>query len=111
MLAGKFGQRDTLRKTSFFEDPAEFFELATKESVKINSIIPINEEVIQVCWRNKDEFVEIQPNTSVPVACYTTAQARLHLYSYLETLQDRVCYFDTGKRTIGTAVVIEVGLF
>ena len=100
---GKFGQRDTLRKTAFFSEPAEFFDLATKDSVKIYSIVPINEDVIQVCWRNKDEFIEIQPNTNVPIACYMTAQARLHLYGYLEKLQRRVLYFDTDSVIYKTA--------
>ena len=35
--------------------------------------------------------------TNVAIAVYTTAQARLKLYSYLEKLGDRVLYYDTDS--------------
>ena len=31
------------------------------------------------------------------ISAYVTSQARLKLYTYLERLQERVLYFDTGK--------------
>lgn len=35
--------------------------------------------------------------TSVTIASYVTATARLKLYSYLEQLKERVLYFDTDS--------------
>lgn len=35
--------------------------------------------------------------TSVAIAAHVTAQARLHLYNFLEVLQDRALYCDTDS--------------
>ena len=48
-------------------------------------------------WRAKGDFLESLPNTNVVLAAYTTAQARLKLYTLLECLQERVLYFDTDS--------------
>jgi len=45
----------------------------------------------------EDEFLQPLSNTSPMIAAFVTAQARLKLYTYLEQLQERVLYFDTGK--------------
>ncbi|MCP3664717.1 MAG: hypothetical protein GY696_19865 [Gammaproteobacteria bacterium] len=47
-----------------------------------------------------DGFLKPSANTNVVLAAYVTAHARLRLYTYLEKLQDRVLYFDTGKTSI-----------
>src|SRR5262249_47508012 len=51
----------------------------------------------QVQYKCVDEFVESAPNTCPFIAAYTTAFARLKLYSYLEKLGERVLYFDTDS--------------
>lgn len=48
-------------------------------------------------WKNKNEFVEASGRTNVVLAAYTTAQARLKLYSYLEKLEKRALYADTDS--------------
>jgi len=50
-----------------------------------------------VSYTKENDFVEVMGNTNVVLAAYTTAQARLRLYSYIEHLGERVLYFDTGK--------------
>jgi len=63
----------------------------------IKSIRFYGEKFACVNYGAEDDFVEVLPNTSVGIAAYTTAQARLKLYSYLEQLQERVLYMDTGN--------------
>lgn len=53
--------------------------------------------MVAVNYELYDEFVEVLANTNTVIAAYTTAQARLKLYSYIEQLQDRVIYFDTDS--------------
>jgi hypothetical protein len=43
-------------------------------------------------YQYKEEFVEESGRTNVIIAAYTTAQARLKLYSYLEHLGPRALY-------------------
>ena len=44
-----------------------------------------------------DEEVERSLKTNLFIAIFTTAHARLKLYSALETLQQRVLYYDTDS--------------
>ena len=44
-----------------------------------------------------DEEVERSLKTNLFIAIFTTAHARLKLYSTLETLQQRVLYYDTDS--------------
>lgn len=53
--------------------------------------------MVSVNYDLRDEFVESLGNTNTVIAAYTTAQARLKLYSYIEQLQERVLYFDTDS--------------
>lgn len=41
--------------------------------------------------------ISLRGRTNVVIAAYTTAQARLKLYSYLESLGDRTLYADTDS--------------
>ena len=50
----------------------------------------INDDLIEVHYENVEEFVEADGNTIVVMAAFTTAHARLKLYSVLEQLDRRV---------------------
>ncbi|XP_031342123.1 uncharacterized protein LOC116170010 [Photinus pyralis] len=94
---GKFGQRDNLSKTSIISEAEEFFKMLTDPSMEVNSIIPVNDETLIVNWTLPEEAVEPLKTTNVVLAAYTTANARLVLYEYLEKLGERVLYFDTDS--------------
>lgn len=53
--------------------------------------------MVRLQWVLDDDFVETRGRTNVVIAAYTTAQARLKLYSYLERLGDRTLYADTDS--------------
>ena len=55
--------------------------------------------MVNMRWKYKDDFVEPSGKTNVIIAAYTTAQARLKLYSYLEHLGPRTLYADTDSIT------------
>lgn len=57
----------------------------------------VSDKMVAVSYDFKEEFVEVLANTNTVIAAYTTAQARLKLYSYIENLQHRVVYFDTDS--------------
>ncbi|XP_018576210.1 uncharacterized protein LOC108914802 [Anoplophora glabripennis] len=94
---GKLGQRENQMKTSIVKDPSEFFDLLSGSFVEVHNIYPINENVLIVNWMYKEEAYDPLPTVNVALAAYTTAQARLKLYSYLEMLEDRVLYYDTDS--------------
>ncbi|XP_036139539.1 uncharacterized protein LOC118644656 [Monomorium pharaonis] len=92
---GKFDQRANLPKTEIVKTFHHFATLLTSPEHEITGILPVNDEVMYVSWRLREEAVVASPITNVVIAAYTTAQARLVLYSYLEKLDKRALYCDT----------------
>ena len=52
---------------------------------------------MEVVTTHVEEEVEQNEETNIFIAIFTTAHARLKLYSALETLQERVLYYDTDS--------------
>jgi len=48
-------------------------------------------------YETKDEFLKINYNTNIYIACFTSSWARVRLYNMLETLDRNVCYCDTDS--------------
>ena len=69
----------------------------TSDSQEIENVSFVNDAMIEIRWKFKDNFVEPTSRTNVIIAAYTTAQARLKLYSYLEQLGQRALYADTDS--------------
>ena len=97
LILGKFAQRPNMTKVKIISDPAEYFDLLSSDQIKVTDANFINDELIEVHFENVDEFVEADGKTNVVIAAFTTAHARLKLYSVLEQLDRRVLYFDTDS--------------
>ena len=94
---GKFGQRSNLVQTTYTDDPGQFFDMMTSDQQEVKDIRFVSNEALQMNWVYKEDFVEASSRTNVVIAAYTTAQARLKLFSYLKPLGRRVCYCDTDS--------------
>ena len=55
----------------------------------------INDDMAQMTYNFKDQFVDNSKNTNKYTACFTTSNAKLMLYNKLDYLQKKVLYFDT----------------
>jgi hypothetical protein len=84
----------------YFSDPAQFFNLIFDNTKKVPSVRFFGESMACVTYTVEDEFLEALQNTNPIIASFVTAQARLKLYSYLEKLNERVLYMDTGEKMI-----------
>ncbi|XP_032236055.2 uncharacterized protein LOC5510896 [Nematostella vectensis] len=94
---GKFGQRNKLTKVELVTESKRFFKLLGCRSNVVKNVQMVNEESLEVYYAHGEEFIESAKNTNVVIASFTTAIARLKLYSVLESLQERVLYFDTDS--------------
>ena len=94
---GKFGQRSNLIQSTYTNDPEQFFDMLTSDQQNVKNVRFVSSEAVQLDWCYNDDFVEASSRTNVVIAAYTTAQARLKLFSYLEPLGRRVCYCDTDS--------------
>ncbi|XP_057322371.1 uncharacterized protein LOC130676747 [Microplitis mediator] len=96
-LWGKFGQRENLPQTEIITTRARLMEMLTDSQIEITGFLPVNDKTIYLNYINCADSVTASPTTNVVIAAYTTAQARLKLYSYLENLGERVLYCDTDS--------------
>ncbi|XP_052817114.1 uncharacterized protein LOC128243395 [Mya arenaria] len=94
---GKFGQRSNLTRTTYTDDPSVFMDMMTSDQQEVKNVRFVNEEAVQLDWVHGNDFVDDSSRTNVVIAAYTTAQARLKLYSYLQRLGQRCLYCDTDS--------------
>ncbi|XP_055908156.1 uncharacterized protein LOC129942989 [Eupeodes corollae] len=94
---GKFGQRENQTKTIIVNNPADLYDMVTNPSLLVCNILPINEKNVVVNYQHKTETAEMLNTVNVCIAAYTTTQARLKLYEYLDKLGQRVLYYDTDS--------------
>jgi hypothetical protein len=81
----------------YISEPAEYFDMLTSDQILVMGIHFVSDEMVEMRYQYKEEFVEESGRTNVVIAANTTAQARLKLYSYLEQLGPRTFYADTDS--------------
>lgn len=96
-LWGKFGQRPCFMSTLYTDNPEEFISKLTDDSIDVSDVQLVNDEFVSIKYKEKEEFVQPCSHTNTVIAAYTTAHARLKLYSELEKLNSQVLYFDTDS--------------
>ncbi|XP_046752100.1 uncharacterized protein LOC124414953 [Diprion similis] len=94
---GKFRQREILVKTEVIKTRQQLLELLTNPKVEVSGLLLVNDDVLYVHWSHAQHSVEPSALANVVIAAYTTAQALLKLYSYLEKVDRRVLYYDTDS--------------
>ena len=73
------------------------FNMLLNPGIEVHSWLPVNDDVCYVGWTQRQEAYVSTWLTSVVVAAFTTAQARLKLFSYLGPLVRRCLYLDTDS--------------
>ena len=94
---GKFAQRSNLIKTEMVTEPKEFFHFLSSKAFEVSDARLVNDETVEVHYKEKDEFAEQNNKVNIVIAAFTTAYARLKLYDLLDLLQERVLYYDTDS--------------
>lgn len=95
---GKFGQSTNKSRVEAITAPSKFFKLLLDESLQIQSVRVVNEEMIEVVSKKIKEEEEINPSTNVFIAAFTTCWARLRLYEAMESLEAcQIMYLDTDS--------------
>ena len=94
---GKFGQRSNMHRKKYISEHAEYFDMLNSDQILVMGINFVSDEMVEMRYQYKKEFVEESGRTNVVIAANTTAQARLKLYSYLEQLGPRTLYADTDS--------------
>jgi hypothetical protein len=75
----------------------EQIDIIFNNKYKDVSQIELNEDCRLMEYKCKEEFQKPNKNTNIYAAIFTTAHARLKLYSLLEILDRRALYMDTDS--------------
>ena len=96
-LWGKFGQRQNMTQTEYVSDVKRWYQILLDDRLEISKTIFINENMVQVTFKYKNEYVQDNFSTNVYVAAFTTSNTRLRLYDMLDKLGQSVAYYDTDS--------------
>ena len=86
-----------MAQTKYVTEASEFYELLLDNKLDNLNIQLINDDMVQMTYNFKDQFVDNSKNTNICIACFTTSHARLMLYNKLDRLQEKVLHFDTDS--------------
>ena len=78
-------------------EPKQFYELLYSSAFEVCDARLVNDDAVEVQYKNAAEFAEQNNKVNVVIAAFTTAYARLKLYDLLDLLQERVLYYDTDS--------------
>ena len=78
-FAGKFAQKPNMTKVKLVSEPEEYFDMLTSDEIEVTDASFVSDDVIELRYENKENFVEPNARTNVVIAAFTTAHARLKL--------------------------------
>jgi hypothetical protein len=100
-LWGKLAQRVGGTEIKYARTPAQFHQLLADQKLDVLDFTHVTEEMDRVVVRPKPEFARSPSTNCLPIACFVTSYARLHLYSYMEQVESipgaRLLYVDTDS--------------
>ena len=83
-----------MSQTKYVTEVSEFYEILLDNKLDNTNFQFINDDMVQMTYNFKDQFVDNSKNTNIYIACFTTSHARLMLYNKLDYLKEKVLYFD-----------------
>ena len=96
-LWGRLGMRTNMGKKVFINKSDDLLKMMINPSYDVNGFHELSNDSILLSYNLKSECEQMQSYVNVVIAAYTSALARIHLYKYLDMLQDRCIYHDTDS--------------
>jgi hypothetical protein len=86
--------------TPIISDPQELYKLLVTTGIEVQNMMLASDYVVCISWQYfSEERVPSRRHTNEVIGAYVTAGVRIHLYSYLDRLQDRAIYTDSNSIT------------
>ena len=96
-LWGKFGQNQKVKHSEYIDNERDFYKVILNDQIEQISLSFLNDTMVYASYEIRDEFLKVNYNTNIYIACFTSSWARLRLYTMLEKLDRNVCYCDTDS--------------
>jgi len=95
---GKLTDRSNRTQTKLISQPAELYRFLVTPGVEVQNMLFTNDDVVWIFWQySADERVPSLRHTNDVIGAYVTAGARIHLYGFLDKLQEKAIYTDTDS--------------
>lgn len=94
---GKFGENELRTQTITTSDEDTWQKIVQDESGDVKDVRVFNEDVMEVSTLKHEDANASSGKINIFIACFTTALARLKLYTELEKLEQQVLYYDTDS--------------
>jgi len=87
---GKLTERSNRTKTLLISQSAELYRFLVTLGVEVQNMLFANDDVVWISWQySADERVPGLRHTNEVIGAYVTAGARIHLYGFLDKLQEK----------------------
>jgi len=95
---GKLTERSNRSQTLLISQPAELYRFLVTPGVEVQNVLFDSDDVVWVSWQySTDERVPSLRHTNEVIGAYVTAGARIHLYGFLDKLQEKAIYTNTDS--------------
>jgi hypothetical protein len=94
---GKLTEWNNRTKVKLIKDSHELYRFLATPGIKVANLVFASDEMVWASWSFVDEDVPNLRHMNEVVGAYVTAGARLHLYSYVDKLQQCAISFQTSK--------------
>ena len=91
-------KRSNRTQTKLISEPHELYRFLVTPGIKVQNMMFVSDDVVWISWQfSSEERVPSLRQSNEVIGAFVTAVARIHLYSYLNKLQDRAVYCDTDS--------------
>jgi len=91
-------ERNDRTKTKIITEPRELYGFLATPDIEVTNLVFASNDVVWLSWKHgAEKDVPSLRHTNEVIGAYVTAGARIHLYRYLDRLQERAIYFDTDS--------------
>jgi len=95
---GKLTERSNRTQTLLISQPAELYRFLVTPGVEVQNVLFDSDDVVWISSQySADERVPSLRHTNEVIGAYVTAGARIHLYGFLDKLQEKAIYTDTDS--------------
>jgi hypothetical protein len=111
---GKLTERKNRVRTKMISEPREIYRFLATPGIEVTNLMFASDDVVWASWRFiAEEKIPSLRHTNEVLGAYVTSSARIHLYSYLDRLQEKALYCDTDSvfyiQRLDESMLIECG--
>ena len=91
-------EKNDRTKTKIITEPRELYSLLATPDIEVTNLVFASDDVVWLSWKHgAEEDVPSLLHTNEVIGAYVTAGARMHLYRYLDRLQEKTVHCDTDS--------------